>query len=309
MRFLILLLLFCAPLAGAIVQTNGKWSDAKYTPTLSVSEHYDLAARYYEEKKWKEALRNFLIITIHFPTSHFYSDSLFYAGVCFYEEEDYDLANQNLNKYLEVGAQLSHFEKVFEYKYQIAQKFGGGAKKHLFGVEKLPRLAPAKKMALEIYDEIISALSSHDLGLSALFAKAELQFSMRDYKESVETLSTLVRRFPKHQFAAESYLLISAVYLQQCILEPQNPDFISLAKVNLQKFRKVFPSDERVTRVEVNLGKMHETHATSLFEMGKFYEKKKKPKAARLYFEEAYNRYPETQAGKNSHERLNAPSA
>lgn len=300
-----LILIFSALcLNGAIVQINGKWSDSKHAPTMAVAGHFDLGCRLLDEKNYKEALNNFLVITIHFPDSRFYSDALYYSGVCYYHNNDLDLANKQFSLYLDTGAQLNHFEKIFEYKFQIAEGFAHGAKRHLFGVGRFPKWIPSRGKALEIYDEVIATLSSSEIGIKALFSKGELQLALREYKESTETLNILLRRFPKHRLAAESYLLISKVYLEQCINEPQNPDFISHALVNLQHFRKSFPADARILAVENNLSKMHETHATSLFEAGRFYEKKKKPKAAIIYYEEASKRYPETVAGKKCTQKL-----
>lgn len=306
MRLVVSFILFFSALClnGAIVQINGKWSDSKHAPTMAVAEHFDLGCRLLEEKNYKEALNNFLVITIHFSESRFYSDALYYSGICYYNTNDLDLANKQFTRYLDIGSQLNHFEKIFEYKFLIAEGFSKGAKKHLFGVGKLPKWMPAKREALEIYDEVIATMGSSEIGIKALYAKGQLQLALKEYKESTETLNTLLRRFPKHRLASESFLLISDVYLEQCINEPQNPDFISHALVNLQHFRKSFPADQRILQVEKNLLTMHETHAASLFEAGKFYEKKKKPKAATIYYEEASKRYPETVAGKKSSQKL-----
>lgn len=294
---------------GAIVQINGKWSDDKYAPTLSVPEHFDAGSQLMGQQKWEEALKNFLVIAIHFPDSPFYSDSLFYSGVCYYCCKDFDLANTYFSSYLNQGdlnqgSSLQHFEKVFEFKYHIAEEYCKGARKHLFGIDGLPKLISGKGSALELYDEVISALPSKDLGCLALYGKGKLLFARKQYRESIETLTTLSRRFPKTQQATDSFLLISEIYREQCELEPQNPDFLALAKVNLQRFRKVASGDEKIALVEKNVQEMKEICAHTLVKVAEFYQKKKKPKASKVYYEEVVKRYPDTAGGKIAMLRL-----
>lgn len=294
---------FClsfAPLVGAIVQINGKWCDDRYAPQYSVTEHFNLGKEHFQKEEWKEANQNFLVITHHFPESPFHGEALYYSGVCFYHLKDYDLANKQLSSYLNAGVALQFFEKAFDYKYEIALAFADGARRHLFGFERMPKWLPSRKQAIEIYDEISGALPSREIALKALFSKANLLSEMRDYKESIDTFLVIVRRFPKHDLSAESYLLISDIYLEQAKLEPQNPDFISLAKINLQRFQKSFPSESRLDKASSNLLEMKEVCAGSLYDVAQFYERKKKPKASLVYYNEAVKRYPETVGAKKS---------
>lgn len=304
---LILYIVLCfsfVSLEGAIVQINGKWSDTRYAPTLPISEHFDLGCKYFAEEDWGEALKNFLIISLHFPNSPFYSDALFNSAVCYYQLSDYDLANKQFSKYLNLGGSLKNFEKVFEYKLEIAEAYAKGSKKRLFGVKQMPRIMPAKGDAITLYDEVVASLPGREIAAKALFGKAQLLRKRREYRESIESLQLLARRFPKHTLAADAYLMISEVYLEQSAIEAQNPDLLALAQINLNRFQKQFPGDERFAIGEKNLLNMKETFAKSLYDTGRFYEKKKKTHASRIYFNEAIKRYPETQAASRSQERL-----
>jgi outer membrane protein assembly factor BamD (BamD/ComL family) len=291
-------------LFGGYSYVNGKWSPELYTPLYSVQEHYDRGCQDLNKNNWDGALIHFMVINYHFPESPFYHDAIFYSGVCLYFMSEYDLANKQFDRYLTIGGKLKHFEKVFEYKLQIADSFAQGVKKHLFGVEKLPKWAPAKKSALSVYDEIIAALPGKEIAAQALYNKADLLKANRHYQESIESLQALQRRFPKHSLAAESYLRISEIYLQQSRVESQNPDLIALAQVNIQRFVKHFPSDGRVVQARENLLAMQEVYAQSLYDTGRFYERKKKPNASSIYYEDAIRKYPGTKAASKSEERI-----
>jgi len=293
-----------SPLEAAYARINGKWSDEKYSPTLSVTEHYDLGHQCLFENKWDESLKNFMVIVSYFDTSPFYSDALFYTGVCHYFLGEYDLANAQFTKYLDLGGNLKYFEKVFEFKYYIAEQFANGYKRRPFGLRQLPRVLSSKSNALDLYDEVIASLPTRDLAAKALFGKAGILRGRREFRESIETLQTLTRRFPKHSLAADAYLTISEIYLEQSRLESQNPDLLALAQINLTRFYKSFPGDERILQGERHQQSMKEVFAQSLYDTGRFYEKKKKKPASQIYYVEAVRKYPDTLAAEKSLKRL-----
>ena len=114
----------------------------------------------------------------------------------------------------------------------------------------------------------------------------------------------MIKRFPKHNFAIDSYLEIAKIYLQQCCLEFPDTDFLDLAQVNLTKFRNHFPGEPKISEAEAIILEMKEKLAKELYEISTFYEKTKKPAAAIIYYSNIIKKYPETSYAKKSTERL-----
>jgi outer membrane protein assembly factor BamD (BamD/ComL family) len=305
-RFLFLICILLLPLSAfaGFAQVNGKWSQDKFIPTASVQEHYDLGYQALYANDWEEALLHFTIVTIHFPESPFYLDSIFYSGICHYFKSDFDLSNRQFDLYLTQSGKLKHFEKVFDFKFEIANYYQNGMKKHLFGYSQLPKWSSGKKDSIEILDEIVAALPGKEIAARALYMKADILLKRREYRESIDCLQTLARRFPKNSLSADSFVKISDVYYDQSLCESQNPDLISLAKVNIIKFGRSFPGDERIGLAEKNLIEMEEVYAKSLYETGRFYERKKKPHASAIYYQDAIQKYPKTLSAQKCQERL-----
>lgn len=304
--FFLILACLLSPLAvfGSYTKVNGKWSPEEYVPTITVQEHYDLGYQLLYKNQWDEALVHFMVILYHFEDSPFFPDALFYSAICYFHKSEFDLSNKQFSKYLLLSGKLKHFEKVFDYKFQIAENFRQGRKKHLFGLKQLPKWSPAKGEAMKIYDEIVAALPGKEIATNAFYSKAELLRVKRNFRESIETFQTITRRFPRHSLAADSFLRISEVYLEQSRIESQNPDLIALAQVNLQRFRKSFPSDERIEIAKKNALAMKEVYSKSLYDTGRFYERKKKPHASAIYYRDAMQKYPDTESAMKSRERL-----
>jgi tetratricopeptide (TPR) repeat protein len=241
-----------------------------------------------------------------FPSSPFVQEAVFYLGVGYFHLQDYEVANKHFSNYLKKQTTPRHFEEAIQYKFSIAEQFQGGAKKHVLGMEAMPKWLPAREDAIAIFDEVVSALPHHDLGAKALYGKAELLVKEEDFKAAVETYQTLIRRFPKNSLAVDSYLGIAEVYFTQCRAEYPDLDFLDLAEINLRKFKQDFPGDARVATAEKIVADMKEVYAGTLYETGQFFERTKKAKASLLYYKKVISQYPDTKIAVLAKERMNA---
>lgn len=272
--------------------------------TSSAQEHYAAAVKAYEEKNWQELLRQSMIVVLNFEGTPFHMDALFYLGVAHFNLQDYELANKHFSEYLKAQTALKYFREAIDYKFQIAENFREGAKRHIAGIKAFPKWMAADEDAVKIYDEVISALPSDDLAAKSLLGKSKIQLANEDYTASIETLQTLIRRFRKHALAPDAYVQIAKVYLTECQSEYPDADFIDLAEINLRKFRQDFPSDERVITVERMFYDMQEVYAKSFYDIGQFFERTKKPHAAVIYYHKIIKTYPNSKSAELSKARL-----
>lgn len=289
--------------AGWIVK-NGHFYDADEVATLSLEEHFALGEQAYKEEDFREAARQFRIITRNFPNTKLGKETSYFLGISYFHIEEYEYANQELTHYLKSQSNPKYFEEAFSFKFLIAQEFRNGARRRIFGYRKMPKWLSGQKIAFEIYDEIISTLPCHELAAQSLWAKANLHWKIEDYKKAVESFHTLIRRFPKHELTPESYLAINRLYFEQSQREFQNPDILALSQLNLRKFQQDFPGEERHVQAEEDALAIKEIYAQGLFETGQFYERVKQPKASIIYYKTAIKQFPETSVAKHCYDRL-----
>lgn len=288
------------------VVKGGKLINKDEEATLSVQEHYSLAQNAYQAKNWEEVRRQATIIIVNFPETPFANEILFHLGVAYFHLEEYERANGELSNYLKRQTTPKYFEEAIQYKFAIAEKFKDGERKHVMGWQNLPKWVSAEDEAIAIYDEVITALPHHDLGAQALFGKAKLLFAEGDYKACIDTFQQLIRRFPKHALAPESYICIGKVYLTQAQELYPDPDFLDLAEINLKRFAMSFPGEERVAISQQMLQEMKEFYANHLYETARFFERTKKPHASTVYYNKIIAKYPDTKVAEQSRERLAA---
>ncbi len=283
---------------------KGKLINSEFVPTLSVQEHYSLMMDALQAQNWEELLKQGLIIFKNFQGTPFAGDSEYYIGLAYFEMKEYQFANEHFSHYLKKQSTPKFFEEAITHKFSIAKQFHRGEKKHLMGWESLPKWIPAKEEAIAIYDEVITALPHHELAAEALFGKAELFLKIEDYKSSVDTYQTLIRRFPKHPLSIESYIEIGRVYLEQSKGEYPDQDFLDLAEINLRKFRQDFPLEPKAKLAEELLNSMKEVYASQLYDIGRFYERTNKKAASQIYYTRILAKYPTTKTAKDADKRL-----
>ncbi len=294
-------------LEAAYIFKNGTIMDVRDIADRPLQDHFNLGIQALQKKDYKEAVRQFRICVLNFPEADLGQEALYYLGVSYFHEGDMDLANRKLSAYLEKHITSKHFEECFRYKMAIADAFKHGARKHLFGYEKMPQVFSSKDEAIKIYDEVVQALTNHSLAAEALFSKASLLRKEKSYKLAIEAYNTLIKKFPKHDLACKCYLKIAEVYYKQSHSEFHNPDLLQLSELNIKKFKQGFPKDAQgLAAAEKYLQEMQEVYATGLYETGCLYERKDAPKASVLYYQEAIAAFPNTKIAAQCHARLAA---
>lgn len=270
----------------------------------SVVEYHHFLQQALRDQDWWAVIDYAHIISSHFPESPFAEDTAFFIGESYYKMGQLELANEEFTSYLSHTASPRHFEEALYLKFHIAEQFKSGVKKPLFGSHKLPKIVSGEEDAIAIYEEVISALPYTDIAAQSLLGKAQLQAKLEEYKPSLETLDLLIRRFPKHDLAAQSFLEKGHVYLAQCEGHNLDPALLELAQLNLHKFNLAFPRENRIVEAEKDLKRMQEIYAEQLMETGRFFEKTKKIPASILYYSKVLSQYPSTQAAESARKKL-----
>ena len=283
---------------------DGKLVEREPIATQSVQEHYSAIIEYYEGQEWRKLEKEAQIVIKNFPSTPFARDAAYFIGVAYFHLEDYELSNYHLTDYLTRQATPRYFEDAIRYKFQIAEKFRFGARKHLMGLKSLPKWSAAGSEAIEIYDEVISALPHDDLAAQSLYGKAGVHAKNEDYRAAIEAYQTVIRRFPKHPLAIESYIGIGGIYLMESQTEYPDPDFLDLAELNLKKFQASFPGEEKIAVAQQNYARMQEHYAGSFYETARFYERTNKWGAAKIYYMKIIKSYPDSYLAQKSQERL-----
>lgn len=283
---------------------DGKIVNTKLIATMPAEDHYQLGINALNQGNWKDATEQFLIVTTNFADTPLGQEAFYYLGVSDYFLEELDSANEAFTEYLKAQNNPQYFEETMRFKHAIAYELKNGAKVRFFGSKHFPKWASGQELAVQVFDEVIMALPCHELTALSLYYKGEILREQRWYRESIDVFFQLIRRFPKHELAPESYVMITSIYLEQSQQEFQNPDLIALAEIALRRFKDDFPRSELVSIADANVKQMKEVYAEGLFAIGQFYERKKETRASIIYYQNAVLQFPDTAISRLCKERL-----
>ncbi|WP_348663604.1 tetratricopeptide repeat protein [Chlamydia vaughanii] len=272
---------------------SGKLSPQKFVPKHSPEEYLAEGIRNLESQSYRKAILCFGMITHHFPEDPLYAQALYLMGVCYFNKDQPDLADKAFSAYMQLP-NAEYSEELFEMKYAIAQSFAKGKRKRVFLLEGFPKLVNADDDALRIYDEILTAFPNKDLGAHALYLRGNLLTIKKELPEAIKTFKKLTLQFPQHSLSPQSFVRLSEIYLSQAQKEPHNAQYLNLAKINEEAMQKQHPNHPLNSAVSANVHAMCEHYASGLYMTGRFYEKKKKPSAATIYYTTAIDNYPDS---------------
>lgn len=296
------LALFCSSTLMALELEDLTWEDTG----RSAQEYNGYLQQAIHDQDWWSVVDFAEILSYNFATSPFAQDAAFIIGEAYLSLGHPTQANEYFTAYLNTQASPRRFEEAISHKFHIAERFKNGERKPLFNSHKGPKWLSAKEDAVEIYDQVIATLPHSEFAAKSLIGKATILAEMEDYKPSLETLDLLIRRFPKHELAAVAYLEKIHVYHMQCQGKSLDPDLLDLANVTLRKFKLVFPRESRLQEAENYIHEMEEAFAQNLVTTGAFFQKTKKVPAAKIYYNKAIAKYPNTIAAADAKQKLAA---
>lgn len=254
-------------------------------------EFSDLKAEYHN-KEWNKVINQSSQMLTAYPESVFIKEIYFFRAIAYYHKDDPDVANQYLTKFIEMGGSARYMEEALKYKYFIAEKFENGYYGHLFGVSALPRLESMWEMAYQLYDEVIVTLPRNELAAKALFRKAAMYLVDDQFEESIESLNSLIRRFPRSPLAQEAYLQIGKVYKRQVKVLYLDPRCYELAVLNKKKFDMQYPSSKYKLEMEEILNDITDCFAEDIYKSAMYFEKKSHKESAAMYLRSLIQKYP-----------------
>lgn len=274
---------------------KGRLAPGRFDPRKTPEDYYTQSNKLLEENNYPQALLCSLVIVHHFKDHVHYGAALKQATLCYLNLNQPDLADRYLAQYVKTTRGLDDFQDICSLKYRIAHAYSEGTRKHLYGLEGLPRVEDSKDDAIRIYDEIIASFPAETLAAPALFDKAGVLMKQKKYDESIKIFQEVIRRFPQNQLVVECCLRISQIYLMQNATEPQNTKYTVDATTNLQRMSELCPNRKgHIQAATKNLATMRERNAASLYDLARFYEKKNKPVSAGIYYDNVLKSFPET---------------
>jgi outer membrane protein assembly factor BamD (BamD/ComL family) len=265
------------------VGAKGDWMKTRAKDQLEVAK----AA--FDKKDYSLAMRAARRTVSQWPLSDYAPDAQYMIGRCYEVKGNGEKAFREYQKLIEKYPKYTGYDEVVRRQFGIANLYLAGKCFRFIGL--IPLYRSMDKTAT-MYEKIIkngpytdtAAQAQMKIGAAhenkrGLFKKAP------DYYQAVKAYERAADRYnDRKQISADALYKAGDAYLHQTQSAEYDQNAAGLAIATFTDFRTLHKDDPRVSEAEKKIQLLKTEQARGNFMIAKFYEKRKKLEAARIYY-------------------------
>jgi outer membrane protein assembly factor BamD len=261
---------------------TGKWVNPKKTAKDTPEDQLAWAMEFYNNKEWDRAIEEFEKLSSVYPNSRLAAEAVYFSGLSWEEKGDIAKAADAHQKLIDRYPYSDRIKDAVKREFEIAGQFASGAKIKVLGV---PMLYGQDK-ALELYKHIVRNAPFGTYGDQAQYKIGELYTSRGEFDEARKAFQALVDDYPNSVLIPKAKYEIARVSMEASRSAAYNEQEAQRAIEEFQGFKKDFPEDQQSLMADEQIQLLRREKARVAFETAGFYERQKKWKSAKVYYQE-----------------------
>ena len=278
---------------------TGKFVNPKTAVKTNPKEQFAFAKEFYDAKKYEDAKREFHKLIKAYPKSFEASESQFYLGLTEETQGNLYEAYQAYQKVIDKYPFSERIQDIIEREYKIAEQFMQGAKRKALGVA-----LPVENPAIEIFTKVIENSTYGPLAPKAQYKLGLVLKGLMRYYEAEDAFNKVITNYPNSEWVEASRFQIASCRAAVS----RGPDYdqgaAQEAKQKFEEFVKEHPDAALSRDAEKTIGQLKDKEAESSFSIARFYERQKAYAAAKVYYNDLINNYPDSSWSAKAMERL-----
>jgi outer membrane assembly lipoprotein YfiO len=283
-----------SPEKGEFVNPEGKAGQG------AAEEQFEYAMKFYNEKNFDEAGKQFEDIAKKYPQLSVAGESLYRLGTIHEEKGDYLKAFNFYKRVIETYPNSERFTEVVEREFRIGNVFLSGKKAKMMGLEILPALPKAA----EVFENIVKNAPFSEYGDKAQFHLGLTYKKMGKYEEAVEAFQAVIDKYPQSELATQARFQVAETAYDRSTREFRDQRALDDAAKQVDRFLDKYPDAEVSEKAAKLRQVIDEKNAEKSYRIGAYYEKEKYLSSAVIYYSDVAAKYPNTSWGKKANEKL-----
>jgi outer membrane protein assembly factor BamD (BamD/ComL family) len=269
--------------------------------------------RLFREKEYKKAAEQFSGAVTRGPHSNIEQDAMFMLAQSYFFDDRYILARDAYDKLVKEHPNTRYMDAVIKHEWFIAQYWEDLDRKN----HDLPLTPNAIDKTRPWFDTIGHAIKTYDsIRLNdptgpraddAIMATANIYFARARFEDADYHYTLLRTQYPRSELQFEAHLLGLQAKLRKYQGENYDGTPLEEAKTLVKQLNSQFSgrlSKEEKDRLVTVQAQLHQEVANRDYRMAAYYDNKKDYGAARFYYAQVIQKYPDTELAKQSHERV-----
>lgn len=279
---------------------SGKWENPKYAAKDTPEEQLAYAQRYYKEGNFKIALKEFKKLIKYYPLSKEAPNAQYYIGRIMEDLGGFYDAFKAYQKVIDLYPYTELVDDVIEREYKIGELFFLGQKINVLGPLKMP----AKDKAIEIFKAVADNAPYGKYADLAMYKAGLTYKDISDYDNAILMFKGLIDKYPNSELIDKARYQLAACSK----LLSLNPEYDQtptvVAREEFEDFIEKHPDSEMADEAKDIIGKLKNRQAENAYKIGQFYEARRMPESAEVYYNEIIQNYPDTRWVEKARERL-----
>lgn len=271
---------------------TGKWINPKTAVKPTPKEQFEYSMAFYNEKKYEDAKREFKKLIKSYPKSFEASESQYYLGLT--EEAQGNLYEAYLafQKVIDKYPFSERIQEIIEREYKIAEAFISGEKRKALGIT-----LPVENPAIEILTKVIENSTYGPLAPKAQYKLGIVLKGLLRYYEAEDAFNKVISNYPNSEWVEPAKFQIASCRAAVSRGADYDQGAAEEAKQKFEDFVKEHPDAVLTQDAEKNIGMLMDKEAEASYNAARFYEKQKEYKAAKIYYNDIIENYPDSPWG------------
>ncbi len=265
------------------------------------ADQFAYAQQFFDRRDFKKARAEFKKLVKRYPNAREAADGQYYIGRCYEEEGDIYRAYQAYRKTIQTYPSTTRFQECLERMYELGNAFLAGKKYKVFG--KMAIL-PARDKAVEIFQAVVEDGPFSQYGELAQYKLGLAHLALGEYEQAVSAFEQLIARDPNSTLVDDARFQLTQASLKGTFRPGYDQHPTEQALSELETFLEEYPSSELAPQALERLQVLRERRAQHDYMVAQYYERRKKPDSALIYYEDIVNRHPQTVWAEKSAARI-----
>jgi len=273
-----------------------KWQRGRAKDQLEVAQEA------FDKKNFSLAAKAAKRVVSQWPFSDFAPQAQYLFARCREAQGKDEIAFKQYEQLLRKFPKMTNAQEVLDRQFTIANKFLGGQWRKLFGYIPFP---PSQDTTVEMYRQIITNAPYSEVAPQAQMNIGAAREKQKNYAAAVEAYEHVADKYAeREQIAADALYKAGLAGIKETKTAEYDQNSADRAINTFVDFAALYPNDKRVPETEKKIKDLKTEQARGSYQLARFYEKKKKWKAARIYYNEVVYKDPESKYAQEARTRL-----
>ena len=264
------------------------------------------AMNFFSKPDYDAARIEFQKLLKHYKDSPQAPEAQYYIGRCREERADYYEAFLAYRKTLQVYPSTARFDEILERMYQLGNYFLAGKKRRILGTIAV---LPARDKAVEIFQAIADDGPFSQYGELAQYKLGLAHLALDEYEQAVSAFEQLIEHHPNSVLVDDARFQLAQASLQGTFKPEYDQHPTDQALEQLDEFVSAYPNSELAPEAVERVKVLRERRAQHEFLVAQFYERRRRPSSARIYYDAVLSRFSDTSWAARATARLSALGA